>query len=491
MSTPETQLKKVRKLEVNRTCPNCGTESPTGLGFGNICVKFQTFVCDSCKTSHQAISHRCKSVSMSSWTHDEVNALTAPYGGGNEIALKTWLANAPPIGERYSGGVRPKKGDRIEIFKQFIVDCYESKMFYAENGSQNTNQIAEPVPQATASASVRSFSAPPTSAPSANFFDFDEQPSTVAGNGFDAFAAPPQATPSSGGFDAFASTSQPSGGFDAFDTSSNPASSGFDFNSFNSTAPTASTTTSNDAFAFDSFGTSLPAPPPPPLQTSKTAPARPMGSSMNDIDPFASTSSPSRAAPPSSAPIGYSLSSGGDIFGSDVLTLQPSNSSNSNTTPSKGHVPMTGGPGPMGSGMRTGMSANPNASMAISSLGLGSPDAGMNGRHMGGRAGHQMGGGRQSNSGAFDFVGSAMQSELGRGGGTAMGGGSKPPAMGMGMNNSMGMQNGVGMNLQQNGMGMQASSMGGSGNFAISSMGMGGPPRGQPSQGGGGFPSGW
>jgi hypothetical protein len=40
-------------------------------------VKYSTFVCDMCKTSHQAISHRCKSVSMSTWTLAEVNALTS------------------------------------------------------------------------------------------------------------------------------------------------------------------------------------------------------------------------------------------------------------------------------------------------------------------------------------------------------------------------------------------------------------------------------
>ena len=40
-------------------------------------MKFNTFVCDMCKTSHQAVSHRCKSVSMSTWTMAEVNSLGA------------------------------------------------------------------------------------------------------------------------------------------------------------------------------------------------------------------------------------------------------------------------------------------------------------------------------------------------------------------------------------------------------------------------------
>jgi hypothetical protein len=70
------------------------------LRFGNICVKFRTFVCDSCKSSHQAISHRVKSISMSTWTIDEVNELTDSMGGGNDAARATWLKNAPECGQR-------------------------------------------------------------------------------------------------------------------------------------------------------------------------------------------------------------------------------------------------------------------------------------------------------------------------------------------------------------------------------------------------------
>jgi ribosomal protein L44E len=47
--TPETRLKKLRKLDVNTVCPNCGTRAQPGIGFGNVCVKFSTFICDYCK----------------------------------------------------------------------------------------------------------------------------------------------------------------------------------------------------------------------------------------------------------------------------------------------------------------------------------------------------------------------------------------------------------------------------------------------------------
>lgn len=75
-----------------------------------------------CKTSHQAISHRVKSVSMSAWTIEEVRELMDGNGGGNAAAKHIWLLNAPPPGGKYPGGQRPRQGDRVEIFKQFVID---------------------------------------------------------------------------------------------------------------------------------------------------------------------------------------------------------------------------------------------------------------------------------------------------------------------------------------------------------------------------------
>ena len=52
------------------------------------------------KTSHQAISHRVKSITMSNWTLEEVLELTDQKGGGNNAALHVWLQKSPPIGQR-------------------------------------------------------------------------------------------------------------------------------------------------------------------------------------------------------------------------------------------------------------------------------------------------------------------------------------------------------------------------------------------------------
>lgn len=49
MASADAVLRKLRKLEANMICPNCETKAPNGVGFGNVCVKYRTFVCDLCK----------------------------------------------------------------------------------------------------------------------------------------------------------------------------------------------------------------------------------------------------------------------------------------------------------------------------------------------------------------------------------------------------------------------------------------------------------
>lgn len=139
--TPEELLKSYRKLESNKTCPNCGHYNE--FGYGNVCVKFKTFVCDLCKTSHQAISHRVKSITMSAWTFEEVSELGDESGGGNDCARHVWLGNAPPVGASYGGGRRPKDGDKIEVYKNFIIDCYEHQKFKATTPYQSGKQSSK------------------------------------------------------------------------------------------------------------------------------------------------------------------------------------------------------------------------------------------------------------------------------------------------------------------------------------------------------------
>ena len=129
-TSPEQAVKKLSRLPSNCVCPNCGTYSK--YGFSTICIKYLTFVCNACKSSHQAISHRCKSLTMSSWDQGEILKLRTH---GNDYARAVWLANAPEVGK----GGRPKEGDDINLFKRFIVEVYEQKRYYQEPASDIGN----------------------------------------------------------------------------------------------------------------------------------------------------------------------------------------------------------------------------------------------------------------------------------------------------------------------------------------------------------------
>jgi hypothetical protein len=137
-SNAEAAVKKLARVPGNTVCANCGTTRK--FGFGTVCIKYLTFVCNNCKSSHQAISHRCKSLTMSAWTDGEVLQLKKH---GNDHARATWLAHAPPIG---SNG-RPKEGDHIAVFKGFILDVYERKKYYGEaSGVAPPMQASAPPP---------------------------------------------------------------------------------------------------------------------------------------------------------------------------------------------------------------------------------------------------------------------------------------------------------------------------------------------------------
>ena len=256
-------------------CPNCGTPAQPGIGFGNICVKFKTFICDLCKTSHQAISHRVKSSSMSTWTMEEVMELTTENKGGNEVALHVWLANAPRFGERYPGGCRPKEGDKVEVFKQFVTDCYEHGKFRASTPFREpvVSQVSSNTPQKKPNDDQIKLSniQQPISQPS------PQQPTRVAlrahsiGPDLLAFDSPSKTASISSDFGSF--QSQPSGQNDLFSTPAKPLSS--------------TTQGSCDFIDFGDFCSSIPVPAIPPSN-----PLVGSGNESNGIQYTQNTASP-------------------------------------------------------------------------------------------------------------------------------------------------------------------------------------------------------
>jgi hypothetical protein len=448
----EKYLKQVRKLPSNLRCPNCGSESTTNLGFGSVCVKFKTFICDLCKTSHQAISHRVKSVSMSEWTMEEVKELTAERSGGNAAALHTWLLNAPSVGCTYPGGKRPRKGDDVTVFKQFILDCYEHGKFRAETPFDPSSVVEEitspagsaatsprpgatsPVPRAhpttvpvrRTAGSLPSRSPPKpvaSAAPAVNLLDMSDDPVPAA--------APSQ----SGSNDDFFGSS---GGFDSFDSPPNPntGSAATDFDSmFGSSAPAPPTRDVSassmpvDIFATDSFGGTAP-------QRAASAP----------IDPFANFGSGSGASSGVNSTTNSSNDLSAMIFGGSVSSstnsMVSNNSTSMNAMGAMGNGMNRGNAmGSMGGGMNAmgGMGMSNNMNGSGTRPGMGNSMGGGMGNSMGGGMGNSMGGGMGNSMGGGmgNSMGGRMGNSMGGGMGNSMGGG-MGNSMGGGMGNSMG-----------------------------------------------------
>jgi len=60
-----------------------------------VCIPFKIFVCSNCKSAFQAYSFRVKSLSMSTFTPEEVAAFRSNRGGGNDACRRTWQGLLP------------------------------------------------------------------------------------------------------------------------------------------------------------------------------------------------------------------------------------------------------------------------------------------------------------------------------------------------------------------------------------------------------------
>ena len=204
---------------------------------------------------------------MSSWTDAEVAELQAK---GNDYARRTWLKNAPPIGQ----GGRPKEGDHVDVFKRFVVDVYERRRYYGEDSgappAPAPQQVAVAVPVSKLASSVSFAVAPPQRrAPPPMAAPKPPAPAPVASAAdlldFSSSTLAPQA--------AAANTNMFQANFDAF-ASSTPA-----------TAPSSTAAPLPSAFSFIK--------PPPP------APPAPPAATSNDFADFAGmASTPAPAATP-------------------------------------------------------------------------------------------------------------------------------------------------------------------------------------------------
>ncbi|GMH09658.1 hypothetical protein Nepgr_011499 [Nepenthes gracilis] len=108
-------IRGLMKLPPNRRCINCNS-----LGPQYVCINFWTFICMTCSGIHREFTHRVKSVSLSKFTSQEVEALQK---GGNQRARETFLMDWDLERQRL-----PNSSD-VESVRQFIKNVYVDRKF--------------------------------------------------------------------------------------------------------------------------------------------------------------------------------------------------------------------------------------------------------------------------------------------------------------------------------------------------------------------------
>ncbi|KAJ0798002.1 putative Arf GTPase activating protein [Helianthus annuus] len=114
-------IRGLMKLPPNRRCINCNS-----LGPQYVCTNFWTFVCMTCSGIHREFTHRVKSVSMSKFTSQEVEALQE---GGNQRARETFLRDWDPREQRLPDN------SNVDKVRDFIKSVYVDKNFFASKTS--------------------------------------------------------------------------------------------------------------------------------------------------------------------------------------------------------------------------------------------------------------------------------------------------------------------------------------------------------------------
>ncbi|KAJ9179848.1 hypothetical protein P3X46_008164 [Hevea brasiliensis] len=108
-------IRGLMKLPPNRRCINCNS-----LGPQYVCINFWTFICMTCSGIHREFTHRVKSVSMSKFTSQEVEAL---QNGGNQRARDIYLRDWDQQRQRLPDN------SNVEKVREFIKTVYVDKRY--------------------------------------------------------------------------------------------------------------------------------------------------------------------------------------------------------------------------------------------------------------------------------------------------------------------------------------------------------------------------
>lgn len=83
------RLSKIVKLPENKKCFDCASRGRTQY----VVMPLWTFVCTGCSGVHREFSHRVLSITLHSFTKEQIDLLEA---GGNKAAQARWLATWDP-----------------------------------------------------------------------------------------------------------------------------------------------------------------------------------------------------------------------------------------------------------------------------------------------------------------------------------------------------------------------------------------------------------
>lgn len=156
----ELELNKLRREPENQFCGTCRKQDK--IGHKNVCMKFRIFVCAECKSAHQAFSHKCKSVTMSNWSKEEVAELKGPVGG-NARNRATVFAKLKDESDAWPKNCPP------DVVKEFVTLAYDKLKWYDANATPRAERTtsapdiisdATPAPMAGATRIAPSYSTP-------------------------------------------------------------------------------------------------------------------------------------------------------------------------------------------------------------------------------------------------------------------------------------------------------------------------------------------
>ncbi|GMI79004.1 ARF-GAP domain 14, ARF GAP-like zinc finger-containing protein ZIGA4 [Hibiscus trionum] len=116
-------IRGLMKLPPNRRCINCNSVSPQ-----YVCTNFWTFVCMTCSGIHREFTHRVKSVSMSKFISEEVEAL---QNGGNQRARDIYLKDWDLQRQRLPDSSNANK------IREFIKNVYVDRKYVGQKTSDN------------------------------------------------------------------------------------------------------------------------------------------------------------------------------------------------------------------------------------------------------------------------------------------------------------------------------------------------------------------